>query len=75
MIIEKSSPTRQMLPFVFRFAEPLPQVGRYPLRYDAARHIAQVLVGSRWVDSPDAAAESTRSTRFTRVRAETTDDE
>jgi hypothetical protein len=75
MIPDESSPKRLFLPFVFRFAERLPEVVRSPLRYDSARQISQALVGSKWVDSPDASAGSMPSTRCTKVKAETTDDE
>lgn len=75
MISDESLPTRLMVPFVFRFAEPLPDVPRCPLRYDAARQVAQVMFEGKWIDRPDAPRDSMASTRFTRIKAETTDDQ
>ena len=75
MTSEKTSAAQNMVPFVFRYAERLPQPARSPLRYDAERQIAQVLLGSTWVDTRDVPTEATPSTRLTRVKAETTDDE
>ena len=75
MTIDDSVRTRSMFPFICQFAEPLPRVAPYPVRYDAARQIAQVLVGTTWVDTPDARLAPMLTTRSTRVQAETTDDE
>jgi hypothetical protein len=75
MTSEKASLAQNMVPFVFRYAERLPQPARFPLRYDVKRQIAQVLMGSTWVDARDVPAESMPSTRLTRVNGETTDDE
>lgn len=75
MTTEQAGRTAYHLPFVFRFAQPLPSVPRHVLRYDRTRQISQVLVNGRWIDSPDASEEPTASTRHTRVQAETTDDE
>ncbi len=62
------------LPFLFRFAEPLGEMPHQKLRYDAQRQISQVFVGDCWIDTPDALGGQSEGTRFTRVRAETTDD-
>ena len=75
MTSEQSERTVSYLPFMFRFAQPLPPVPRHVLRYDRTRQMSQVLVDGRWIDSPDASDEPTASTRITRVSGETTDDE
>lgn len=75
MISDKAFPTRLMVPFVFHFAQQLPEVIRYPLRYDATRQVAQVLFEGKWLDRTDVPGDSVASTRFTRVQAETTDDQ
>jgi hypothetical protein len=63
------------VPFLFRFAEPIPEAPLLPVRYDGRRQLSQVLVDGRWVDSPDVSVEVMRATRFTRVARETSDDE
>jgi hypothetical protein len=63
-----------MVPFLFRFAQPIPAYLRHLLRYDAQRQISQVLIDGKWVDGPDALAPLIASTRETRVPRETTDD-
>lgn len=62
------------LPFICRFAEPLPDFECRPLRYDPKRQIAQVFIQGRWLDSADAPSLDKRSSRFTRVERETSDD-
>lgn len=62
------------VPFLFRFAERLPESECLLLRYDAARQISQACVSGRWVDAPDVREGWPRGTRFTEVQAETTDD-
>ena len=75
MTIDEPVKNTSVVPFVFRFAQRLPHVPHRCLRYDPARQISHVLVDGRWIDSPDVPGESMGSTRETRVRAETTDDE
>jgi hypothetical protein len=74
MIIDDAPLAIQTVPFIFRFAEPLPETRGLPMRYDAARQVAQVLVDGTWVDRTDAPDTPSAFTRFTRVEAETTDD-
>jgi hypothetical protein len=62
------------LPFVVRFGEPMEERPLRPLRYDAPRQIAQVLVDGTWVDTPDATGEVEASTRMTKIARETIDD-
>ena len=50
-----NNPTDQsfrLVPFLFQFAEPLPQAAHQTLRYDAQRQISQALVNGVWVDAP-----------------------
>jgi hypothetical protein len=75
MITDKSAENLLTVPFVFRFAQRMMDIPYHALRYDTARQISEVLVNGRWVDSPDAFAELTASTRVTKVQRETTDDE
>jgi len=75
MATESSGGTPVNVPFLFRFAQPMPEVPLRPLRYDGVRQISQMLIDGRWVDSPDASVELIRATRFTRVARETSDDE
>ncbi len=63
------------VPFIFQFAQQMARVPSRSLRYDATRQISQVLINGRWVDGPDAFGEPMASTRLTKVRQETTDDE
>lgn len=63
-----------MRPFLFRFAEPIPDQTTNPLRYDSHRQISQVLIEGKWIDGPDAPGESIPATRITATRRETTDD-
>ena len=59
-----------MVPFLFRFAQRLPEVKPQQLRYDEDRQVSQVLKGDTWID----ACADCESTLFTRVAQETTDD-
>ena len=63
------------LPFLARFGEPMEDRPLRPLRYDASRQIAQVLVDETWMDTPDATGEVEASTRMTKIAPETTDDQ
>jgi len=63
-----------MVPFIFRFAKPIPSINPEILGYDSERQIALVLQGDIWVDRL-AAGKQDASTGFTKVRTETTDDE
>ena len=63
-----------MIPFILRFAQQIPSVSPEILRYDAERQIAQVLECGNWVDRLTAGGQET-STKFTKVKTETTDDE
>ena len=74
MTNEKPETSMLRLPFVFRFAQPLVDAPRHPLRYDAARQISQVLIDGKWFDTPDASVEPIASTRITKVQSETQDD-
>jgi len=64
---------RLMVPFLFRFKEPIPECSR-TLRYNERRQISQVLVDGKWIDGSDPSAPSIASSKFTRVDRETTDD-
>jgi hypothetical protein len=75
MATDNSGLTLVTVPFLFRFAQPIPEVPLHPLRYDAARQISQTLIGGRWTDTPDASLELIGATRLTEVKRETTDDE
>jgi hypothetical protein len=59
-----------MVPFLFRFAQRLPETKPQRLRYDEVRQISQVLEGEVWID----VCADCESTLFTRVAQETTDD-
>jgi len=66
----------QQDPFLFRYAEELPEEKtRHLLRYDAVRQISQALVNGEWIDTPDVRGELERGTRVTKAPAETTDDQ
>jgi hypothetical protein len=60
-----------MVPFLFRFAQKLPDMKPQQLRYDEGRQVSQVLEGDTWID----ACVDYHPSRFTRVKQETTDDE
>jgi hypothetical protein len=62
------------VPFLLRFARPLPEVSYPPLRYDEARQIAQALIEGKWIDALDANVEVMKESTFTRVRPETHDE-
>lgn len=74
MIIDELKENWHMRPFLFRFAEPIPDHATNLLRYDSQRQISQMLIAGNWIDSPDAAGKPMADTRITRVRRETTDD-
>jgi hypothetical protein len=63
-----------VIPFLLRFARPLPEVLYPPLRYDAARRVSQALIDGKWVDALDTDVEIMRESTFTRVRPETHDE-
>jgi hypothetical protein len=62
------------LPFLFRFARPLPEISYPVLRYDAARQVSQAFINGGWIDAVDADVEVMRENRHTRVRPETHDE-
>lgn len=74
MISDASRGKPSLVPFLFRFAQPLPDVPNHVLRYDTMRQVSQVLIHGFWIDSPDAPGEPPGLTRQTRIQAETTDD-
>lgn len=74
MTDESSKVVVPPVPFIFRFAEPLPNCDLYPLRYDAARQISQVLIDGIWQDAPGSHGDLAATTRITETRRETTDD-
>jgi hypothetical protein len=69
MIAKSDAP---LLPFLARFAKPIPDATPEPIRYDKNRQIAQVQVSGAWVDAADAPG-TPRLTRCTKVAHETTD--
>ena len=64
-----------MLPFILRFASPIPASKPETLRYDTTRQLTQTLKDGEWMDRLSAPGQAGENTRFTRVRTETTDDE
>lgn len=74
MITDGLKGNRDLRPFLFRFAQPIPDQVRTPMRYDSQRQVSQVLIEGKWVDGPDAIPASAGATTFTRVHRETTDD-
>jgi hypothetical protein len=66
-----------MEPFILRFAHQIPSDagGARTLRYDARRQITQILENGGWVDAHASRTNENGSTRTTKVRPETTDDE
>jgi len=75
MTNDQSGHRDTLVPFIVRFGEPMGESPLRPLRYDAPRQIAQVLVNGSWVDTPDATGEMEASTRMTKTERETTDDQ
>jgi hypothetical protein len=63
------------VPFIFGYAEPLENIPTQILRYDKERQLSQVLVGDDWVNTIDARVDPSATTRLTRVRPETSDEE
>jgi hypothetical protein len=74
MTDEKLKGNLPLLPFVFRFAETIPDQTPNPLRYDLQRQISQTLIAGEWVDTCEGPSELLAGTRITAVRRETTDD-
>jgi hypothetical protein len=71
---EEKGKAMSTLPFVFRFAMPLPEIWYPALRYDSTRQISQAFMDGLWIDAVDADVEVMRESRFTRVRPETHDE-
>ncbi len=71
MTDELSKTMAQKLPFIFRFAEPLPSCDAIPLRYDTARQISQVLIGGVWLDAAASTLNVDARTRNTETNQET----
>lgn len=63
-----------MIPFLLRYARPLPDISYPPLRYDAARQVSQALIDGKWVDALDSDVDVMKESTITRVRAETHDE-
>ena len=63
------------VPFIVRFADPLPDVPVHTFRYDPQRQVSQVFVNGHWLESPEAYLETQSDTRYTKVGGETTDDQ
>lgn len=63
------------LPFLLRFADPIPDVAGLPFRYDPTRQLAQVKLSSGWIDVLDSPDVNTPNpTKITEIKGETTDD-
>jgi hypothetical protein len=73
MRTENEGTNSRIVPFLFRFKEPIPERNR-TLRYDTLRQISQVFVEGKWIDGHDRSAPPIGSSRFTRVDRETSDD-
>lgn len=71
---EEKSAGMSTLPFLFRFATPLPEISYPALRYDLTRQISQAFINGEWIDAADAEVEVMRESRHTRVRPETYDE-
>jgi hypothetical protein len=63
------------IPFLFDFAQLIPQVPSRAVRYDLSRQVSQTLVDGVWIDSVKLPSEPWGSTKVTDVRQETTDDQ
>ncbi len=70
-----NSAASMRLPFLLRFARPIPKELSLPFRYDSARQVGQVLEDGQWIDTPDASEGFMASTRKTAVAQETLDDQ
>lgn len=62
------------VPFLLRFAKPIPEIFYHCLRYDPRRQVTQVLVDRDWVDALDTDTQIGKGTRQTAVAHETFDD-
>ena len=71
----KPGTSLSLFPFLFQFAQPLPEVADRLLRYDPERQISEILADDGLQESLDAQRWCERATRFTEVRTETIDDE
>lgn len=66
---------RASVPLSVRFAQITPPLDEALFRYDDSRQVSQVLVDGIWHDAADCPGESPwRTTRETKMKAETTDD-
>ena len=63
-----------MLPFLLRFATPLPEISCPALRYDSTRQVSQAFINGEWIDAVDADVAVMKESRLTRVRPETQDE-
>jgi hypothetical protein len=71
---EERGAAMSKLPFLFRFATPLPEISYPALRYDSLRQVSQAFMSGEWIDAIDADVEVMRESRHTRVRPETHDE-
>lgn len=62
-------------PFLLRFGTPMVAQAARLLRYDTSLSVTQTMMGGVWVDRLDHANDDPQSTRVTKVRMETTDDD
>jgi hypothetical protein len=67
---------RPALPFLLRFADPVPREDGLPYRYRHDLQVGEILVNGAWRVTSDADAEPSvqRRTRTTLLARETTDD-
>ena len=64
-----------MIPFILRFAQQIPPSNSEAVRYNAQRQITQSLENCWWVDRLVKGGPAGDNTKYTKVKAETTDDE
>ncbi len=64
-----------MTPFLFRFAQLIPDEPLPLLRYDAVRQLSQVFIDGEWIDAADYGGDVAKYSRVTRTKPETTDDQ